>query len=1021
MEEEIKKEQNEQKRNELLKEAKVREYIAGDNLFQNLFSLPIHVSLERIVERYLLADKDNSTIDVTEEILSGIHESLVKEISNDLNGVVLNPDGTMNKEASEKQEKQLEEEERSRAFYKKEDPEDKVIEAMLWKDPEKEKKEERNVYRESEEELKIKFPSTPDKMDDDAKKEPPKFDVGKRKQEVKSAAKTQPITAIGEKMLNDAIEMNATLISEVKHKGFTAEMYRKLSFEHKYLIKRNLLLEILTTNDTKDIFDTLTKIIPDYENVSPYAIREDLYSQLSDSDNMKKYLRDEETILEPDGLDGHNKENFKEALRNAREQAVLYDKDGNYNYNKVKEVYGDSYVDVMIDDFKKFYIQEALFFKVKDFEKNKLEVLTLYKAALIKEAETIDPERKNDPELWKNIKPKEGSTLEILESQIKENPTLFYDFMNGRMDIEFEKLVDVESEKNVGRFLRPLEKAFGRAEELRKNYPELKADILKRMANIDKHPDKESEMAAIKDSLRKIPRELIKIDFLEEEAYKKYTKEVDPNLETTLFKTHNLRKERIGETKAILLESQKERLKRLGEKNVGTAKDEESKYAGEMFLEEIRSGKLDEKIGRHQEIDAKINVARMQRIKVNNSMLKGKFKISDKTSPETRKRIAGKRKIIKSDTKSIAKAVPLSKYMAKPKMIVDEIEIPVGEETNPQKTSDTFETLLKEQGLIGKFKAMEGELTIDDYASKMGDIIYSINEKVKDGSLPREINIDGSIKETTIQDIVKMNFENTDILFENLPEDISQLSKEEISVLIKDHVQAKGKEEFRKKMDAMKIVAPFSKIEKSDKQDEKANQEIQTEQEPEIENSEESKKEKPKDEKEQEEEEVENDVVPVNSDKKEEGPTQDELQERLAREQRDKELAEENKAKEEVKDIVEEAKAEEPKIEEKKAVESEKAIVKDTFFNRVKRGFLNNPVVKKINELFGKKEEKDVFDTISANDSKNSKPITKEEDDFVQKVDGAKSLKDAHKEMEEKKVRVAVQDSREEEMEIGDE
>ena len=153
MEEEIKKEQNEQKRNELLKEAKVREYIAGDNLFQNLFSLPIHVSLERIVERYLLADKDNSTIDVTEEILSGIHESLVKEISNDLNGVVLNPDGTMNKEASEKQEKQLEEEERSRAFYKKEDPEDKVIEAMLWKDPEKEKKEERNVYRESEEEL----------------------------------------------------------------------------------------------------------------------------------------------------------------------------------------------------------------------------------------------------------------------------------------------------------------------------------------------------------------------------------------------------------------------------------------------------------------------------------------------------------------------------------------------------------------------------------------------------------------------------------------------------------------------------------------------------------------------------------------------------------------------------------------------------------------------------------------------------------------------------------------------------
>ena len=215
-------------------------------------------------------------------------ESSLIGISNDLNGVVLNPDGTMNKEASEKQEKQLEEEERSRAFYKKEDPEDKVIEAMLWKDPEKEKKEERNVYRESEEELKIKFPSTPDKMDDDAKKEPPKFDVGKRKQEVKSAAKTQPITAIGEKMLNDAIEMNATLISEVKHKGFTAEMYRKLSFEHKYLIKRNLLLEILTTNDTKDIFDTLTKIIPDYENVSPYAIREDLYSQLSDSDKIFK-------------------------------------------------------------------------------------------------------------------------------------------------------------------------------------------------------------------------------------------------------------------------------------------------------------------------------------------------------------------------------------------------------------------------------------------------------------------------------------------------------------------------------------------------------------------------------------------------------------------------------------------------------------------------------------------------------------------------------------------------------------
>ena len=34
------------------------------------------------------------------------------------------------------------------------------------------------------------------------------------------------------------------------------------------------------------------------------------------------------------------------------------------------------------------------------------------------------------------------------------------------------------------------------------------------MANIDKHPDKESEMAAIKDSLRKIPRELIKIAVL---------------------------------------------------------------------------------------------------------------------------------------------------------------------------------------------------------------------------------------------------------------------------------------------------------------------------------------------------------------------------------------------------------------------------------------------------------------------------------------------------------------------------
>ena len=117
---------------------------------------------------------------------------------------------------------------------------------------------------------------------------------------------------------------------------------------------------------------------------------------------------------------------------------------------------------------------------------------------------------------------------------------------------------------------------------------------------------------------------------------------------------------------------------------------------------------------------------------------------------------------------------------------------------------------------------------------------------------------------------------------------------------------------------------------------------------------------------------------------------------------------------------MEEVEKKKSKIEKKKAVESEKAIVKDTFFNRVKRGFLNNPVVKKINELFGKKEEKDVFDTISANDSKNSKPITKEED-FVQKVDGAKSLKDAHKEMEEKKVRVAVQDSREEEMEIGDE
>ena len=679
---------------------------------------------------------------------------------------------------------------------------------------------------------------------------------------------------------------------------------------------------------------------------------------------------------------------------------------------------------------KKNFIQAALFVNVEEFEENKLEVLTLYRTVLAREAEKLDPKRKDDPEFWKTIKPEKNSVLGIIESQIKENPTLFYEYMDGRLDLDFEKIADVKSKKNVEKYLRPLEKGFERAEKIRENYPEIKADILSRMANIENHPNKENEITAIKDSIREIPRELIKIDFLNDETFKKYSKEVDPNLEKGLFDKYEYRIKKIASTKEILLESQKERLRSLGKKTDGMAKDDESQYAGEMFLEDVRSGKIDEKITRHQELDAKINVARMQVLKNRKSPYKGTFKLSPKNSPEVVAEIKKLRTMSKSHVKGIAGVVSLAKYMAKPKMIVDEIEIPVGGATNPEKTSDTFETLLKEQGLIGKFKAMEGELTIEDYASKMGDIIYSINEKIKDGSLPKEINVNGSIKQTTIQDIVKMNFENTDILFENLPEDISKMNKEEISKLIENHVKEKGVEEVKKRFEGMRVASRSlkkddeakTKPEQSNDKEEKVEEQIlETEQEPEIENTEESKKEKPKDEKEQEEEELENDVVPVNSDKKEEGPTQDELQERLAREQRDKELAEENKAKEEVKDIVEEAKAEEPKIEEKKAVESEKAIAKDTFFNRVKRGFLNNPVVKKINELFGKKEEKDVFDTISANDSKNSKPITKEEDDFVQKVDGAKSLKDAHKEMEEKKVRVAVQDSREEEMEIGDE
>lgn len=998
MEEEISKEKNKQRKLELIKKQNIRDYVRASDVFQNLFDLPISIGMEYIVERYMLLDKQTENAEISEEILTGIHKEIVFEISNDKNGIVLNSDGTINEEASRIQEKEIEKEEKRSAFYKDDD-----INDFLKIDP-KGKEERLDVQKEFEEFQEKFIPNQNGISEKDFdNKFNNKSDKYNRNTLIENLKRNIPgNTALGEWLLESVVKINERIIHETKYGNFDAEQFSKMSPAEKYAIKRSLLLEMVAGNAPSEILTALRKIEPDYEKASPSIICQDIISGLRSDDNVLN-------LLHGDRIDKFGPEDFISdemmhyKIHELEQNNQMYHKNGTIDYKVFKDIHGENSVNAALYEYKKNIIERITFASVKRFsDRNGEKLVSMYKEFLRKEADALgESDKRDDPEFWKTIKPRHGTALELLEKTIKENYKLLPEYAKSSVEIDFEK---VKEAKDVSsREISVIENGINNISKVENQYKDSRNDLMNIVRNINKIKDSQEKADTIKtirNKINHIPREVFLVDLNQDPEFREYMSNYDPELGSELEKQYEQVTIKIMENKKALENERQADLRKTVEKDKGDLK----KFSAR-----------DRRV-----VSKAITIQRAHKITQGK-----KFTLSSETKSLPLKRGTQRFRIAK-DGKGISRPTSLSKYMAKPKMIIDEIEIPVNEETNSERTSQTFETLLKEQGLAAKFKAIEENLTLVEYASKMGDIITNINEKIKDGSLPGKIKVNGQIKETTLKDIMKMNFDNIDILLENFPEDVSKMEKWEIEKLIREQVEDKKDMDIARRISKgvkspKSLQGEMNQSEQVDEKDDMENQQIQTEQEPEIENSEESKKEKPKDEKEQEEEEVENDVVPVNSDKKEEGPTQDELQERLAREQRDKELAEENKAKEEVKDIVEEAKAEEPKIEEKKVVESEKAIAKDTFFNRVKRGFLNNPVVKKFNELFGKKEEKDVFDTISANDSKNSKPITKEEDDFVQKVDGAKSLKDAHKEMEEKKVRVAVQDSREEEMEIGDE
>lgn len=962
MEEDILKEKNEAKRNALIREQKLIEYIKStESNFQNLFSLSIdNITIEKVIERYNAIDSANIGTDISVDILKGIHKEMVRQISDDENGIKLNEDGTVYRETEvTDQVKEIVKKEQERHDFI-----DDIINTITG-----EKKVEAGRIFETERgkdwlEKFIKWDEIEEQNKNNDKKEKednsPIYDSKANIDTI--IDKLGVISETEKKLVKEAIKINESVMREVKYGNLDSKAFKALDPKIQYVIKRSLVMELVVSENKQNLLDTIKALNPELSDMKPSAlINYMIDNTFSASDHILEIMcgqeksngkkRDKiEKLDEIDLIDSNAIEEALENVKNFTEQEGYYNKVGTINYKNFREMNDGNIVDAGMTLFKKDIVERMLFSNSGNFgDTVKVKLMPVYREYLIKEAAMIDEKRKDDPEFWKTIKPRPDTVLSILDNVIRENSDLLQEYMDGELNINFNKIKELEESKNSARFIDIVNRSMDNLTKLRQEYPEKKEMLFEKMRNIKNVENKEEAVKEIEKELRKIPPELLHLEFFSEKDYQKFVRENIPGF-TKEIKDRHMKQRRI-------VQKNKEKVAKLQKEKIKNHVDSEKKD-GKVDEEEITNDNIKEF---RKKLEEKKDI-----ILVNNSRFKGKkFKPIRKEKKVER--------VVATANKDISGATSLSKYMAKPKMIVDEIEIPVTGETNSEKASHTFETLLKEQGLAAKFKSVEGDLTVDEYASKMGEILTNINEKIKDGTLPSEININGDVKQTTLKDIVSMNFENTEILLENLPEDISKMSKEDIEKAIKTHIEEKAKED-------------------KGQDEKKKNEQVQ------------------------EKSEIEEPVVEANAardDSKEDSElTQEELQKRLAKEQLEK-MVEQEKAKEEVKQEIEQEVKKETRQEEHEEKKEdnrmeETALAKPTFFSEMKRKFLESKIGKKITEIFGKKEDKDVVSAAIANVSENSNPVTKDEGDFVQRVDGDKILRDAQKEMEEKRMQVGV-------------
>lgn len=137
-------------------------------------------------------------------------------------------------------------------------------------------------------------------------------------------------------------------------------------------------------------------------------------------------------------------------------------------------------------------------------------------------------------------------------------------------------------------------------------------------------------------------------------------------------------------------------------------------------------------------------------------------------------------------SKSITGITTLNKVMAKPKeMVLDYLEMDINSGTDPKNATLVMADMLRDKKLLTKFKgASETGLSLEEYAEIMSGVVMETEQLIEEGKLPETITENGVDRQTSIDDFINMTFDDTEILLSNLPGRISDLSKEEIAVLI---------------------------------------------------------------------------------------------------------------------------------------------------------------------------------------------------------------------------------------------